>query len=266
MKTLKPLLISYAAPYAMGAILAAGLKYHYSIAGSDELRWVLSPTSWMVQQLTGIPFEWEQHAGYVSRTHGLIIAPSCSGVNFLIMAFCSFYFTTGRLMPNRVWRFLWLGIAFGCSYALTLGVNGLRISAAVHLYGADVYGGWLTPERAHRVEGTLIYFSSLLIMYLLVNRIARCFSARPGKGLGRLVLAPFLWYCLIALGIPLLNKGPLAGGPRFVEHSAQVLSLCAGSALCSFACLLFLRRLADRIRGRRRGDSNDGGVVECAPP
>jgi exosortase K len=293
MKSMRSFLFAHAAPYGLGVILAVALKYHYSVADSEDLQWILSPTSWFVQRLTGMPFEWEEHTGFVSRLHGIIIAPSCAGVNFLIIAFSTLYFTTARLMPNGRWRVLWLGITIGISYILTLGVNGLRIVAAISLYQADIYGGWLTPERAHRIEGTLIYFSSLLIAHLFVNRIARHFLSRAksplvplyergkpaqvlpfakgrqrgflGKWFEQPVIAPFLWYCLITLGIPLLNHGPLREGLRFMEHGVLVLCVCAG-VLLSFALLFLLwQRAAISTRGRRRGDSHRTGVVECAP-
>lgn len=262
MQSIKRILISYAAPYGLGVILAIALKYHYSVAGSEDLRWVLSPTARVVQRLTAISFEWEEHTGFVSRLHGIIIASSCAGVNFLIIAFSTLYFTTIRMMPSVTWKGLWLGIAFGISYILTIGVNGLRIVAAVSLYQADIYGGWLTPERVHRIEGTLIYFTALLIAHQVVTRAANFFISRiPGKALRWSVLVPFLWYSLIALGIPLLNNGPLQGGLRFIEHGGLVLFMCAGVLIVFIAVVFLYQSAAARIGHGRRGDSHTEGVV-----
>ncbi|MDD5204423.1 MAG: exosortase K [Desulfobacterales bacterium] len=262
MKSTRCFPIACAVFYAMGVILAIALKYHYSVAGSEELRWVLSPTAWVVQRLTAISFEWEEHTGFVSRTFGVIIAPSCAGVNFLIIVFSTLYFTTIRLMPSVSWKVLWLGITLGISYTLTVGVNGLRIAAAVSLYQADIYGGWLTPEKAHRIEGTLIYFSALLIAHQVVTGTVNFFISRgPGKALKWSLLVPFLWYSLIALGIPLLNNGPLQGGLRFIEHGVLVLFMCAGVLIVFIAVAFLYQSAAARIGHGRRDDSHTQGVI-----
>ena len=52
--------------YIVVLIAAMGLKYHYSRAGSDELGWILGPTAWVVEHVSGIPFEPETGTGYVS--------------------------------------------------------------------------------------------------------------------------------------------------------------------------------------------------------
>ncbi|RJR32350.1 MAG: exosortase K [Desulfobacteraceae bacterium] len=228
MRSIRNHLMAHAAPYAMGVIVAAALKWHYSVAESEDLCWVLLPTARLVEWLTSITFEWEHHTGFLSRAHGIIIAPSCAGVNFLIIAFCTLYFTTARLMPTARLRVLWPGILVGISYILTIGVNSLRIIASIALYQADIYGGWLTPERVHRMEGSLIYFTALLIAHQVVTRAVGVLLTsgviKAGAGSG---LVPFFWYCLIALGIPLMNSGAMRGGARFVEHGAPVLLVCA---------------------------------------
>ncbi|PKN61847.1 MAG: exosortase K [Deltaproteobacteria bacterium HGW-Deltaproteobacteria-15] len=264
MRSMKSLLIAYGAPYAVGVILAVGLKYHYSVSGSEDLRWVLSPTAWVVQRLTAISFEWEEHTGFVSRSHGLIIAPSCAGVNFLIIAFSTLYFTTIRLMPSVTWKGLWFGVTLGISFILTVGVNGLRIVAAVSLYQADIYGGWLTPERAHRIEGTLIYFSALLMAYQVVTRAVNLFISRgPVKASRWSLLVPFLWYSLIALGIPLLNNSGLRGEIRFIEHGFLVLSVCAGVLIVVMALFFLFRSAAIRIGVGRKNGKRPQGQLQC---
>jgi len=189
---------------------------------------------------TSTSFEWENHTGFLSRVNGVIIAPSCAGLNFLIIAFSTLFFTTARLMPSGRWRALWLGITLGIFYLLTIGVNSLRIMASIALYQADIYGGWLTPERAHRLEGTLIYFTALLIAHQAVTMAVNVLlSPRAEKVPGTSGFAPFLCYGLIAIGVPLLNNGALRGGFRFIEHGILVLLVCAG-VLMAFMALFFL--------------------------
>src|SRR5215475_6701931 len=66
---------------------AFALKLHYSTASADQLRWILAPTTALVELISGVSFEFESHAGYISRERSFLIASSCAGVNFLIAAF-----------------------------------------------------------------------------------------------------------------------------------------------------------------------------------
>ena len=40
--------------YLAGFLLILGLKYFYSNACADELKWILTPTAWWVRTLGGI--------------------------------------------------------------------------------------------------------------------------------------------------------------------------------------------------------------------
>ena len=66
---------------------ALALKQHYSSASANNLRWILAPTTALVELVSGVSFEFESHAGYMSSDRSFLIAPSCAGVNFLITAF-----------------------------------------------------------------------------------------------------------------------------------------------------------------------------------
>ena len=68
-------------------LCALGLKLYYSTASPNDLRWILAPTTFMVEFITGRQFEFESHAGYLSSDRTYLIAASCAGVNFLITAF-----------------------------------------------------------------------------------------------------------------------------------------------------------------------------------
>ena len=68
-------------------LCALGLKHFYSTASADELRWILAPTTVLVELLTGGSFAFESHAGYMSSDQRFLIAASCAGVNFLLTSF-----------------------------------------------------------------------------------------------------------------------------------------------------------------------------------
>src|SRR5688500_16207168 len=78
-------------------LCALGLKYFYSTASPDELRWILAPTTRLVELLSGRSFEFESHAGYMSSDNRFLIAASCAGVNFLLTSFL-------MLSLRKLWR------------------------------------------------------------------------------------------------------------------------------------------------------------------
>src|SRR5262245_28542399 len=68
-------------------VCASTLKLYYSAASANQLRWILAPTTALVELVSGASFEFESHAGYMSGDRSFLIASSCAGVNFLITAF-----------------------------------------------------------------------------------------------------------------------------------------------------------------------------------
>lgn len=79
--------------YLIGFLLVFGIKYFYSKAGSDELIWILAPTTRLVTILSGIPFTYESGIGYVNHELRFIIAPSCSGVQFMMITIATLIFS-----------------------------------------------------------------------------------------------------------------------------------------------------------------------------
>jgi hypothetical protein len=51
-------------------VLCAGLvKFYYSTASVNELRWILAPTKVLVEFITGKSFAFEAYTGYMSSDH-----------------------------------------------------------------------------------------------------------------------------------------------------------------------------------------------------
>src|SRR5215216_5115587 len=104
-------------------LCALALKFYYSTATADELRWILAPTTVLVELLSGKSFEFESLTGYMSSDHTFVIAAPCAGVNFLITSFVMF--SLRRLWRERFqsvsWRFI--PVAAVLAYAATLIAN-----------------------------------------------------------------------------------------------------------------------------------------------
>lgn len=236
--------------YAAGLLVVLAVKYHYSRADADDLGWILAPIARLVELMGGIHFEPEAGAGFVSLSQRVVIAPACAGVNFLVICFSTLFFTFVSRLQGAGAKWGWFGVCIAASYLVTLWTNAARVLISIYLYAAPIYGGWITPERVHRLAGTLIYVSALMAAYLMVARIVthpRCSrpsASKEGLGDARSVAAqlraPLAWYLAITIGVPLLNRTGCNNGLRLAEHAVHVVAatLCILLVWCSAAALL----------------------------
>jgi exosortase K len=201
----------WGAQLALVALCALALKQYYSTATANELRWILAPTTFIVGFLSGRSFEFESYTGYMSSDHTFVIAVPCAGVNFLIMAFVML--ALRRLWRARFhsvsWRFLPISIAV--AYAATVIANAVRICVALEIQRRSVELSWLTANQLHRLEGIVVYFGFLMLLFWLMER-------RESRQVG---LFPIVIYYVMTLGVPLINGAFHRAG--FWEHFGFVM-------------------------------------------
>lgn len=156
-------------------LAATAVKQYYSTASVNQLRWILAPTTTAVELATGSRFVFESYAGYVNSEHTFVIAASCAGVNFLITAFLML--SLSRLWRDRShngpgksgWKFI--PFAAAGAYLTTVVANTVRIATAVRLHGSSIELGDLNPNQLHRLEGIVIYFGFLLLLFVVSERV-----------------------------------------------------------------------------------------------
>jgi exosortase K len=205
-------------------LCAGALKLHYSTANPNQLRWILAPTTVLVELISGARFQFESYAGYINSDHSFLIAASCAGVNFLLTAFLML--TLGKLWRSRSQTNSWIFIpAAGLvAYVVTLLANTVRISTSLQLRGMSLGTRLMNAEQLHRFEGIFIYFGFLLLLFILSERM----TAIPAPGaenvnsLLRRSLFPLLIYYATTLGLPLAN-GAYREGAVFREHYISIL-------------------------------------------
>jgi exosortase K len=207
----------WSAQLAVVLLCALALKFYYSNATADELRWILAPTTMLVELLSGRSFAFESYTGYVSSDHRFVIAVPCAGVNFLITAFL-------MLGLRLLWRARFQGVNWSflpvtavIAYLATLIANTTRICIALEIQRRSLEVSGLSGNQLHRLEGIVIYFGFLLFLFMLKERME---AAKPRTAL----LFPLGIYYATTLGIPLLN-GSYRQGMPFWEHFAFVLVL-----------------------------------------
>jgi exosortase K len=212
---------------------ALALKQFYASASVNQLRWLLAPTKFLVELITGARFEFESYAGYFSSDRTFVIAASCAGVNFMLTAFLLLslrkLWTDGRAS----WQFI---PACAClAYLATIVANTIRISTALSFQCAPVAIAGLSANQLHRCEGIFIYFGCLWLLFLLSERMSgdrlsetdarTAVGPNQRAGMLRQFCFPLLIYYATTLGIPLVTAAyrPGPGAADFREHFVFVL-------------------------------------------
>ena len=228
-------------------VCAFALKQYYSTASVNELRWILAPTTFLVEMVSGRTFKFESFAGYMSSDHTFLIATSCAGVNFFITAFL--LLSLKRLWSNhpktydreldreRRRNMPWTFIPFAAlaAYVATLLANTVRISIALWAQPLPMSISWLSKNQLHRLQGIFIYFGFLLLLFLvsealtatkLLDRRELTREADGRETMSRFsrFVFPLLIYYATTFGIPLLN-GAYRQGADFWEHSLVLFSI-----------------------------------------
>jgi exosortase K len=241
--------------YTVGATVAYGLKLFYSGANADGLRWVLGPTCWLAARLGGMTFDDEAGAGFISHAQRLVVGPACSGLNFLIACFAALFFSFVRRVAPGPLRAAWLPASLVMAWVATVGTNAVRVALAAPLYHADIYGGLVTPARAHRVLGTILYCGSLVLVHAAVGRrlaprtSAAASDHTPSWAL-RLLRSPFSFYLALAIFVPLARRGRGGLDGRLIEHTAMVAGTVLVVAALFAALFAALRHVLTAIAKR----------------
>lgn len=208
-----------ASALCLAAVFAAGLalKAHASGADAEQLRWMLAPTTRLVQWATGVHFEDEGSAGFLSRERRFAIVPACAGVSFLVVALwtLAFGFVRAGAAPAR--NLGVVGLAAAGAYGATLVTNAARIALAMALHARGGTLAGLSPASLHRVQGVLVYLVALCAVFWLASR----FAGRPVR-----LAIPLGCYLAVTLLLPLLNGA--AEGAAFWRHAAVVVTGVAG--------------------------------------
>lgn len=249
--------------YLPALAISVWMRQLCHISDSDTLTWILTPTARWVSILSGIPFEYLPHSGYVNHFHQFLIAPACSGIRFMLLTFLMLVFSflkpgaTLTTAASARKRYGWIVFSILFSYLSAVFVNGIRISVSIYLplmlENRGLLNGALTPDRLHTLIGSAVYFSSLYLIYAIADFICRhgflrenknsvsMAEKRPDAFLSRSVI-PAFWYLLIVLAVPFLGRLCRNEWEDFGAYAALILCVCLS--------VILLRHLAHILRRR----------------
>jgi exosortase K len=246
-------------PYGFCAALAWVLKAHYSQAGASGLLWILAPTAKVVEWIGGKAFYFDSLKGFVNPEYGIVIAPVCSGVNFLLVAFLMAFFSFAGRFESLKSRMIWVPVSLMLSFGLSVMANSLRIMVSMASIARNLHWGWFTAGRVHLIQGIAVHFFFLVLFYIVLDWFTGWADERrkAGKGFG-----PFLWYFGVLLAVPVLTGNYKAQGGLFREYAMAVV-LCSvfvhGAVYAAIRLFLPIFRGCGINRGRDSNNGNDEG-------
>ena len=251
--------------YFIAIIITFVIKYISRINDSDAFIGILAPTARWASAISGISFEYLPHMGYVNHFHQFLIAPACSGIRFMLLTFLMCIFSFLYQIENTRKGYLWFIFSAGFSYVSTIFVNGIRIIASIYvpiqLESWKLMDGWLNQDRLHTIIGTTVYFSSLLIIYLIADFICirifiqsqsdKLITTMPqnnnlthSNGFMSIVdtiIVPSFWYLLIVLALPLLSRIYHNDWAGFGQYATLIICTC--SSVMLIILIILMRRL-----------------------
>ena len=158
---------------ASAVLIAWGLKRHYATAGADDLWWILSPVARLVGVMARTSFALQPGEGYFSRDRLFLIEKSCAGINFMIAAFGMLMVALLHRVRSRFSAVRVLSVSLLASYSAAVLVNAVRIAIAMSLAAHPAAFSAISAADVHRVEGIVVYFGGLVLLYELVRRLDR---------------------------------------------------------------------------------------------
>jgi exosortase K len=199
---------------------AGAMKIFYSMASVNDLRWILSPTTSLVQAITGRQFKFESYTGYVSEDRTFVIAASCAGVNFLITSFLLLSLSKILRAKGNESKWTYFPVAALIAYLSTIAANSIRITTSLWQQRTNAGSAWFTRDEVHRLDGIVIYFGVLLLLYFTSEAI-RAKAVGSSLKLSSSLLLPLIVYYAATLGIPIIT-GAYAQFDEFREHALFV--------------------------------------------
>ncbi|MGE6219729.1 exosortase K [Nubsella zeaxanthinifaciens] len=146
-------------------IIVIALKVAYTQADLRDLLFILYPTELIVATFSGSISVYLPDGGYFHPEENMIIQKSCSGFNFLIINFITYYTTCNLHFKSATKKWLSIPICLFGSYILTVVVNASRILIAISLAKTNFFKGNL----AHEIQGTFVYLFFILGAYILLK-------------------------------------------------------------------------------------------------
>lgn len=154
-------------PLAFWLVLLIVLKLFHREAQTDDLLFLLKPISFLVAQMTGMDFIFVPGQGYLNADSSILIDKSCSGMNYLMILWTTLCFAAGSWQQKPHFKVVLFSFLLPLSYGLAVLANSSRIIQIIFLGKRYPNSVFLHSPMGHEMLGILVYFSLLIVFYLI---------------------------------------------------------------------------------------------------
>lgn len=166
--------------YGMMMLVFIAAKLVEPYLGHQALQGLLAPVSHSVAVFTGSPIAFFAESGYHLPMLSIVIDKSCSGFNFLLIAFIviglSFSFQAKKSFLESL-KMIFFSMML--SYLLTILANTSRIISIIKMN--QLFPVLEQYEWVHAAQGTFVYLLFLVGFYLLLDRILNSRGFKIGR-------------------------------------------------------------------------------------
>jgi len=156
-------------PYLLTAVgLFIVLKFVFTLAGNDELLFLIQPTNVVVGLLTNSTSVYLSDHGFFHEDLNIIIDKSCSGFNFWILSFLLFTYLTVKHFERPLSKSLSIPISLIVAYLFTLFVNTSRIFVSI-VVQQQTKSLFNNQRIIHEGVGIITNLTFLILAYIIMN-------------------------------------------------------------------------------------------------
>lgn len=145
------------------------LKYTYTKSTTEDLSFLLKPTSHIIGSISNSPISNTAEQGYFLDNLNVVINKSCSGYNFWLLSSILFAFLMINHLDKSKYKILSLPIAFLVAYILSIFVNSSRIFVSLVLQNKIQHITGLSASIIHEAIGVAINLTFLFLAYLFLE-------------------------------------------------------------------------------------------------
>lgn len=161
--------------YAVVIIIFLILKLVNTMTITNDLFFLLKPTTACIELLTGSIATYSSNNGYYFEQLNFLIDKSCSGFNFWLLCFLMFSFLGLKYTLKPYHKIAIVPISLFLSYIATIGINTSRIYSSIILQSKIQNHFEVEYAIIHEAIGVATHLSFLIIIYLITEKLLNTF-------------------------------------------------------------------------------------------
>ncbi len=144
------------------------LKWGYTYLETDDLMFLLSPSTKLVEVFSGAKFTYVPNKGFYNEHLNIIINKSCSGVNLGILCFIMLGFLSVQHSYHGKNILLSWVIMLMVAYIFTIFVNSSRIVISIIVQQINI--SFIKSPIIHECVGIATNLTFLIIIYVVTEK------------------------------------------------------------------------------------------------